>query len=420
MKVFLVAGARPNFMKIAPVYRAMQENGFFDPVIVHTGQHYDAKMSKVFFEELELPEPHIYLGVGSGTHAEQTAEIMKRFEPHLTELQPDLVMVVGDVNSTVACSLVAAKVRYPGERLAEYWQRYERFLQSRANLPGVREEHRKQKRSHAAPLVAHIEAGLRSFDFDMPEEINRIETDHLSDILFTTCDDGDENLLREGVDPRKIFQVGNVMIDSLRSFLPKARQSGILQELNRIWRRKHSEPLTAGGYALVTLHRPSNVDHPQMLRMILSALMEISGEIPVIFPMHPRTQKLLAQLDDEFRKRLSRSRLLITDPIGYLDFLYLEKHARIVLTDSGGVQEETSYLGVPCLTLRPNTERPVTIREGTNRLVPLRKESIVEFARQALQRTSWQPASIRFWDGRAAQRIVGTLTEIFKPAGRER
>ena len=277
----------------------------------------------------------------------------------------------------------------------------------------MREEHRRQKRSHAAPLVAHIEAGLRSFDFDMPEEINRIETDHLSDLLFTTCSDGDENLRKEGVDPRKIFQVGNVMIDSLQTFLPKAKNSRILDGLNRMWAQKHTGTLQPGRFALVTLHRPSNVDHPEMLQMILSALLQISRRLPVIFPMHPRTQKLLKRLDDGFRKRLDGSGMLITDPIGYLDFLFLEQHARIVLTDSGGVQEETSFLGVPCLTLRPNTERPVTIREGTNRLVPLAEGDIVRAAEETLARPKPEPAKIRFWDGLAARRIVTKLKEIF-------
>ena len=382
MKVFLVAGARPNFMKIAPIYAEMKKDpDFFDPIIVHTGQHYDEKMSKIFFDDLKMPKPHIYLGVGSGTHAHQTAQIMEKFEAILLEHRPDWVLVVGDVNSTIACSLVAAKIRYP--------------------------------ESHKRPLIAHVEAGLRSFDWNMPEEVNRVLTDHLSDLLFTTCRDGDENLAHEGIPAEKIVFVGNVMIDSLVQFLPLARKSGILVDLNRTFSEKLSEPLHEGSFALATLHRPSNVDSPDSLGMILEAFVEISRELPIVFPMHPRTQKLMGQLPAKIRRDVEESAILITDPLGYLDFLFLEQAARLVLTDSGGVQEETSFLKIPCLTLRPNTERPITITEGTNRLVPLTTEAIVSAAREALSgQEGARSTSIPLWDGHAAERIVTYLKNL--------
>ena len=380
MKVFLVAGARPNFMKIAPIYAEMKRHPeHFEPIIVHTGQHYDEKMSKIFFEDLKMPRPHIYLGVGSGTHAHQTAQIMMKFEKVLLEHQPDAVMVVGDVNSTIACSLVASKIRYPDTR----------------------------KR----PQIIHVEAGLRSFDWNMPEEINRVLTDHLSDLLFTTCDDGDINLKKEGIPPEKILQVGNVMIDSLVQFLPLARKSPILETLNRQFQEKLAEPLREGAFALATLHRPSNVDTPKSLGMILEAFVDISREVPILFPMHPRTQKLLGSLPQSVQQDVAASAILITDPLGYLDFLFLEQAARLVLTDSGGVQEETSFLGIPCLTLRPNTERPVTITLGTNQLVPLQKEAIVTAAREFLHGKTKAGQPIPLWDGHAAERMVAFLQE---------
>ncbi len=378
MTVFLVAGARPNFMKIAPIYAEMKKHpDFFNPIIVHTGQHYDEKMSKVFFDELKMPKPHIYLGVGSGTHAHQTAQIMEKFEAILLEHRPDWVLVVGDVNSTIACSLVAAKIRYP--------------------------ENKKR------PQIAHVEAGLRSFDWDMPEEVNRVLTDHLSDLLFTTCADGDENLAREGISKEKIVFVGNVMIDSLVQFLPLARKSTILKDLSDRFGGKLAQPLREKGFALVTLHRPSNVDSPDSLSMILEAFVEISRELPLIFPMHPRTRKLMGQLPEAVRRDVETNLILLTEPLGYLDFLFLEQAARLVLTDSGGVQEETSFLGVPCLTLRPNTERPVTITEGTNRLIPLEKQAIVAAAREVLDGKTKSGKAIPLWDGRAAERIVAYL-----------
>ncbi len=380
MKIFLVAGARPNFMKIAPIFAEMKKHpDFFEPIIVHTGQHYDEKMSKIFFEELKMPKPHIYLGVGSGTHAHQTAQIMEKFEAVLLKHQPDAVMVVGDVNSTIACSLVAAKIRYPESR--------------------------------RRPQIIHVEAGLRSFDWNMPEEVNRVLTDHLSDLLFTTCKDGDENLAHEGIPSEKVVLVGNVMIDSLVQFLPLARKSTILDDLNRHFAEKLASPLREGEFALATLHRPSNVDAPESLGMILEAFVEISQEVPIVFPMHPRTQKLMGKLPEAVQRHVAASAILITDPLGYLDFLFLEQAAKLVLTDSGGVQEETSFLNIPCLTLRPNTERPVTIAKGTNRLVPLNRETILQTAREALAGKNRAARPIFYWDGYAAERLVTYLME---------
>ena len=414
IKVFLIVGARPNFMKIAPIYSQMLLHPkSFEPIIVHTGQHYDENMSKIFFSDLELPHPDIYLGVGSGSHAEQTAEIMKRFEPQLLEHKPDLVMVVGDVNSTIACALTAIKSRIPSPHLSELWQQYENDLQSIKTDLALISAHKMRCRSHEAPIIAHVEAGLRSFDFNMPEEINRVETDVLSDILFTTSSGDDSNLIEEGIDPRKIFCVGNVMIDSLQNFLTKAAKSIILDKLNRDNRARHHAPLKGGDFALATLHRPGNVDDPAMLTEILSALIRVSADLPIIFPMHPRTRKLLSKLNTNFQQQLSASNVVITAPVGYLDFLHLQTKARLVLTDSGGVQVETSYLGVPCLTLRPNTEWLITIREGTNKLVPLNNEAIVSAAKTALKKKEWHPANIQYWDGQAAERIVNSLKQIF-------
>jgi len=369
-------------MKIAPIYVEMKKYpDFFEPIIVHTGQHYDRKMSKIFFEELKMPRPDIYLGVGSGTHAHQTAQIMKKFETILLEHQPDWVLVVGDVNSTIACSLVAAKIRYP--------------------------------ESHRRPRIIHVEAGLRSFDWNMPEEVNRVLTDHLSDRLFTTCEDGNRNLAHEGIPAEKVVLVGNVMIDSLVQFLPLARKSTIFEELNRRFAEKLAEPLREGRFALATLHRPSNVDTPESLGMIMEAFVEISRELPIVFPMHPRTQKLMGKLLASVQHDVAASAILITDPLGYLDFLFLEQAAKLVLTDSGGVQEETSFLNIPCLTLRPNTERPITITEGTNRLVPLNREAIVQTTKEVLSGKTKTAHPILYWDGHAAERIIGYLKEKF-------
>ncbi|MEJ2635901.1 MAG: UDP-N-acetylglucosamine 2-epimerase (non-hydrolyzing), partial [Calditrichia bacterium] len=319
-RILNIVGARPNFMKIAPIQRAMKDRGSaFDPVLIHTGQHYDERMSKLFFNDLNLPKPDEYLGVGSGTHAQQTAKIMVEFERVCQVYRPDLVLVVGDVNSTAACSMVASKMWIP---------------------------------------VAHVEAGLRSYDRKMPEEINRLVTDALSDYLFTSEKSGTDNLLKEGTNPSKIHFVGNVMIDSLAFFMDKAKESTILDELK----------IKPGKFALVTLHRPSNVDEPENFEKILSAFREIQKDISIIFPIHPRTEKNISKFGIEDSVR-SMKNLHLIPPAGYLDFMQLEQNCRFVMTDSGGIQEETTYLGSPCLTLRENTERPVTVDLGTNEIV---------------------------------------------------
>jgi UDP-N-acetylglucosamine 2-epimerase (non-hydrolysing) len=358
MKVMHVVGARPNFMKIAPLIHHMNETGGCSQVLVHTGQHYDEAMSQVFFDELEIPRPDINLAVGSGSHAWQTAQVMMGFEPIVLEHKPDWVCVPGDVNSTVACALVCSKL-------------------------GIK--------------VAHIEAGLRSFDRTMPEEINRIITDQLSDLLFTPSRDGDENLRAEGVPEEKIRLVGNIMIDTLVRLLPKAESR---------WARLQDK-FGLREYVLATLHRPSNVDHEGTLHEILHALVTVSKRIPVLFPVHPRTRQRIAQMGFA----ASTNSLRLIEPLGYLDFLALQAHATVVMTDSGGVQEETTYLGIPCLTLRPNTERPVTITHGTNKLVASEREAIIAAADQALGRvTQGRPFSVpELWDGRTAERITDVL-----------
>ncbi len=360
LKILHVVGARPNFIKIAPVMHEMRKYPeAFQQILVHTGQHYDENMSQVFIEELELPQPDVNLEVGSGSHAQQTALIMQRFEPVLLDYKPDWVLVPGDVNSTMACALVASKL-------------------------GVK--------------VAHIEAGLRSFDRTMPEEINRIVTDHLSDLLFTTEPSGNENLRREGVSEEKIRFVGNPMIDTLMRLLPKTetRWPGLQERFG-----------LNGCFVLVTLHRPSNVDDPGTLHEIIAALAEISQQAKVVFPVHPRTRQRIASLDI----RQPSDALILTEPLGYLDFLTLERHASLVLTDSGGVQEETTYLGVPCLTARPNTERPVTVTQGTNRLVASRAAELIVAAMLGVPKSA-DTARLELWDGCAATRIVSALLEV--------
>jgi UDP-N-acetylglucosamine 2-epimerase (non-hydrolysing) len=355
LKILHVVGARPNFMKVAPLMRALTPHQpDVEQLLVHTGQHYDYQMSRLFFEELSLPDPDEYLGVGSGTHAEQTARVMLAFEPVLLRHRPDWVIVVGDVNSTLACALVCAKL-------------------------GVR--------------LAHVEAGLRSGDRGMPEEINRLLTDQLADLLFTPSPDADANLLHEGVDPAKIHFVGNVMIDSLVQMLLKAR---LRQAAGRLG-------LQAGAYTLVTLHRPSNVDDPHTLAEIVSALRELARDREVIFPVHPRTRQRLEQLG------LDTGRVRLVEPLGYLDFLSLMETAALVLTDSGGIQEETTYLGVPCLTARSTTERPITITQGTNRLVASNRQAILDAVEGLAQRPASPRQPIELWDGHAAKRIAKVL-----------
>lgn len=358
--ILLVAAARPNFMKVAPVWRALDATGRFNLTLVHTGQHYDENMSKVFFDELELPRPDAHLGVGSGTHAEQTARVMLAFEPALVDADPDLVIVVGDVNSTLACALVAAKRDVP---------------------------------------VAHVEAGLRSFDRTMPEEINRMLTDMVCDLLFITSAEARDNLRREGVDDAKIHFVGNVMIDSLRACEHLAEKSPVLETLG----------LVPGEYGLVTLHRPSNVDDMVQLTRLLDALTEIARECPLVFPVHPRTRQGIARA----RYQVQGAGMRLIDPVGYLDFLKLLKYSSLVLTDSGGIQEETTALGIPCLTIRDNTERPVTVTVGTNRLVGTDTAQIVAEARDVLRHDVREARIPDLWDGKAAPRIAQAIVRFF-------
>jgi len=359
--IHLIAAARPNFMKIAPLFHALKNEPWADPLIVHTGQHYDINMSDSFFQDLQLPAPHIHLGVGSGSHAEQTGRVMIAYEKCLMANRPDLVIVVGDVNSTVAATLAAVKL-------------------------GIK--------------VAHLEAGLRSFDRTMPEEINRVATDALADILWTPSPDGDGNLLREGVSREKIVRVGNIMIDSLEMLRKTIEEHDVYREYG----------LEKGEYGVVTLHRPANVDNPEKLQQICESLSRISEKIKLIFPIHPRTGKNLEQ--NALMPVLKRAKnILLTEPLSYIRFMNLVFNCRIVMTDSGGIQEETTYLGIPCLTLRPNTERPVTISEGTNQLC--RVENFEERACSLLLAGNDNLPSINLWDGRAAERVVLSIGRFF-------
>lgn len=361
LKICNVVGARPNFMKIAPIIDEMRKHTEIAASLVHTGQHYDEKMSKLFFQDLGLPKPDVYLGVGSGGHGEQTGKIMIEFEKIIATNKPDLVVVVGDVNSTIACGLVAVKM---------------------------------------SVKLVHVEAGLRSFDRTMPEEINRILTDQISDYLFLTERDAKENLLREGVAEEKIHFVGNVMIDSLMKHREHAERSPILGDLK----------LEAGRYGLITLHRPSNVDAKENLDNILQALFQIQRDLPLVFPVHPRTRKQMKLFG--FDEKLAQApNLMLTDPLGYLDFLKLMAHARLVITDSGGIQEETTVLGVPCITVRENTERPITVTEGTNVLIGMSRPRILEESYKILAGNGKQGRKPELWDGRAAERIVKILLE---------
>ncbi|HYN85338.1 MAG TPA: UDP-N-acetylglucosamine 2-epimerase (non-hydrolyzing) [Pyrinomonadaceae bacterium] len=365
LKVINVVGARPNFMKVAPVVEAMRGRaGEFAPLVVHTGQHYDARMSEAFFQDLALPEPDVYLGVGSGSHAAQTARVMELFEPVVLAERPDWVVVVGDVNSTLACALVCAKLLVP---------------------------------------VAHVEAGLRSRDRAMPEEINRLLTDQIADLLLTPSEDADRNLLAEGVPAERIRLVGNVMIDSLLKHLGRAAGSRVREELG----------VASRPYAVVTLHRPSNVDDRATFTRVLAALEAISERVTVVFPVHPRTRRQIEEFGLASRVAASPN-LRLVEPLGYLDFLRLYSGAALVLTDSGGIQEETTALGIPCLTLRENTERPVTIEMGTNRLVGTDTERIVGAALAALEEArdgAREPRVPPLWDGRTAGRILDAIVE---------
>ena len=359
VKVINVVGARPNFMKIAPLMRVMRGTPGIEASLVHTGQHYDHAMSKLFFEELEIPRPDIDLEVGSGSHARQSAEIMRRFEPVVAERKPDIVLVVGDVNSTIACALVAVKL-------------------------GV--------------AVAHVEAGLRSFDRRMPEEINRVLTDSISEYLFVSEPSGIGNLEREGVPAEKVFFVGNTMIDTLLANREKARRTTILRDLG----------LNPKRYAVLTLHRPSNVDDPQTLAGLLGVLEGISRKMPVVFPVHPRTRANFTKFGLDERIGAARG-LMLLEPRGYLDFLELVAESAMVLTDSGGIQEETTVLGVPCITMRENTERPITVEQGTNILVGNDPEKIERAAQDVLAGRTRPGRIPELWDGHAAERIVAVL-----------
>lgn len=354
MRVLHVVGARPNFMKVAPVRAAFAKRKSVQQILVHTGQHYDAFMSDVFFQQLGIPEPDFNLGVGSGSHARQTAEIMMRMEGVILDTKPDILLVYGDVNSTVAAALVCSKLLIP---------------------------------------IGHVEAGLRSFDRTMPEEINRVLTDRVADHLFTPSIDGDENLIREGVSPEKIHLVGNVMIDTLMRLLPHAVPPRFSEKR----------------YALATLHRPSNVDDPAELAKILGALNEIAAEIDIVFPVHPRTRQMLRELT----VIKPAPGLQLVDPLGYLEFLGLQREAFFVITDSGGIQEETTYLRVPCLTVRENTERPVTVTEGSNILVGRDMNKLKAEAKKILSGKAKSGTVPPLWDGKAGERIAEILTADF-------
>ncbi len=360
MLIHLIAAARPNFMKIAPLYHELKKNKWANPYLVHTGQHYDINMSDAFFKDLSLPEPDLHLGVGSGTHAQQTAEVMVKYEEALLNERPDLVVVVGDVNSTIAATLASVKL-------------------------GIR--------------VAHLEAGLRSFDRTMPEEINRILTDSIADILWTPSPDADENLLREGIDKKRIVRVGNIMIDSLEMMRDKIEKDSILEKLG----------VEQGKYCLVTLHRPANVDDPLILEGLCKELETVSDDIPILFPVHPRTLKnlgkfgLLSKLED-------KSNINLTAPLNYVSFMHLVFNCKFVITDSGGVQEETTYLGIPCLTMRPNTERPITVSQGSNVLCTL--DNIKKHVNTVTSNQNRKYVVPDLWDGKTALRVVESIKEF--------
>jgi UDP-N-acetylglucosamine 2-epimerase (non-hydrolysing) len=397
MKVVTIVGARPNFMKAAPIIRAIHEHNEkqkgpqINHLLVHTGQHYDEVMSDRFFADLGLPKPDVHLGVGSGSHAVQTAQILEKFEAVLLREKPHVVVVVGDVNSTLACALVAAKISF--------------------DSVGSR------------PMIAHVEAGLRSFDRSMPEEINRIVTDHVSDLFFVTEESGCQNLRNEGISPEKIHFVGNTMIDSLLAFNEKADASTILDELGlRTDREKNGASKSISRYALLTLHRPSNVDNRDAFLNILEGMEELAVDCPIVFPVHPRTQQRIQEFGSELHMMADATRIkdhargsgdvgngiILTSPLGYLDFLSLMKHATIVVTDSGGIQEETTCLGIPCVTVRENTERPVTVENGTNIVAGTRKEGIKDAIRRQRVRKGGSGVP-KHWDGQAAKRIVDVL-----------
>ena len=393
VKWILVAGARPNFMKIAPLMRAIQayndkSNTKISPFLVHTGQHYDINMSDSFFKDLSLPKPDVYLGVGSGTHGEQTGKILIEFEKVLLKEKPDTVIVVGDVNSTLAGTLAAVKLCIP---------------------------------------VAHVEAGLRSFDRRMPEEINRIVTDSLSDYLFTTSPEADENLLREGITKEKVFPVGNIMIDSLLFNLEEAKKTDILEQLALRPKSLEYSCVETTDYCLLTLHRPANVDQKESLTRIVQGLLTISSKLPVIFPIHPRTLKQVKKFGmescfeiqpsphlesgDYYNGNYLKAKIHCFDPFSYLEFINLMANAKVILTDSGGIQEETTVLGIPCITLRDTTERPITLTQGTNVLAEDDAQKIVKEVEKVLEGKKRKGTCPPFWDGHTAERIVRILSK---------
>jgi UDP-N-acetylglucosamine 2-epimerase (non-hydrolysing) len=352
MHILHVVGARPNFMKVSPVYSALQARGVRQ-TLLHTGQHYDANMSDIFFQQLELPPPDVFLGVGSGSHAEQTAEVMKCFEKAVLEAKPDMVLVYGDINSTVAAALVSRKLGIP---------------------------------------LGHVEAGLRSFDRALPEEVNRIVTDQLADALYTPSADADENLLREGISPDRIHRVGNVMIDTLVRLRPKALLPEGVEGLS--------------SYGLVTMHRPSNVDNFDVLRSLMCALVDVSDRLPLVFPVHPRTRQCIEQAGVQLP---DAERIRFLEPVGYLECLALQQQAQVVITDSGGLQEETTYLGVPCVTMRESTERPVTIEMGSNRLVGTDATLLLNEVTRILDGEDRPSRIPELWDGAASERIADRI-----------
>ena len=344
-------------MKIAPLFHALSKESWVDPIIVHTGQHYDLNMSDAFFQDLKLPEPHIHLGVGSGSHAEQTGGVMIAYEKVLIRTSPDLVVVVGDVNSTMAATIAAVKL-------------------------GIK--------------VAHLEAGLRSFDRTMPEEINRIVTDALADILWTPSSDGDENLIQEGISEDKIIRVGNIMIDSLEMMRPTIEMENAIKKYG----------LENGGYGLVTLHRPANVDDPDALKKLCHVFKQVSERVPLIFPVHPRTKKNL-EMNGLYSSLKNASGMYLDEPVSYVPFMNLLFNCKFTITDSGGIQEETTYLGIPCLTLRPNTERPITVAQGTNSLVNV--DDVEKKVNKILSTGAVEPKIPKLWDGRTATRVVDSI-----------
>lgn len=365
-KIILVAGVRPNFVKLAPLYQELsRRSDKFQPIILHTGQHYDQNMCDVFFEELGLPQPDIFLGVGSGTHAKQTADIMVAMESAFIEYTPDMVVVFGDVNSTLAAAITASKMSIP---------------------------------------LAHVEAGLRAFDRSMPEEINRLVTDVLADLLLTPSKDANRNLEREGIPREKIRLVGNIMIDTLAAQLSRADESDILHKLQ----------IESGAFALMTMHRPGNVDDVDTVEIVLDIIQGLATDHTIVFPMHPRTRKNFNALGGRAGAVAAGSmkNVIVTEPLGYLDFLKLQKESAVTLTDSGGVQEETTYLGVPCLTLRPNTERPVTITHGSNHLIGLNAKSALEHARRFMSERVVSAKTPPLWDGKTAARIVDAISSF--------